>query len=96
MSAYIIALIEINDRDEYEKYREGFHEIFAKYNGELLVVEEAPTTLEGEWSYTRTVVIRFSDEEEAKRWYESDQYQALAQHRFRAAKTNLILAKGWS
>jgi uncharacterized protein (DUF1330 family) len=96
MSAYIIALIEIHDRDEYKKYQEGFREIFSQYKGEILAVEEAPTVLEGEWPYTRTVVIRFSDENEAKRWYESDQYQTLVQHRFRAAKTNLILAKGRS
>ena len=94
MNAYFIGLIEIRDRNEYEIYRRGFAEIFAKYDGELLVVDEEPQVLEGAWPYTRTVVIRFREEQEAKRWYESDEYQALAQHRFRAAKTNLILAKG--
>jgi uncharacterized protein (DUF1330 family) len=52
--------------------------------------------LEGEWPYTRTVVLRFADENEAKRWYESDEYQALAQYRFRASRATLILAKGRS
>jgi uncharacterized protein (DUF1330 family) len=69
-------------------------EIFSKYKGEILVVEESPTVLEGEWQYTRTVVLRFSDEDEAKRWYESLEYQKLAQHRFQASRTNAILAKG--
>jgi uncharacterized protein (DUF1330 family) len=36
MSAYIIALIKIHDREEYNKYQEGFREIFSQYNGELL------------------------------------------------------------
>jgi uncharacterized protein (DUF1330 family) len=94
MSAYIIGLIEIHDRDEYNQYQAGFREIFSKYNGEILVVEEAPTLLEGAWPHTRTVVLRFADEHEAKRWYESEQYQALAQHRFRASTANVILAKG--
>jgi len=94
MSAYIIALIEIHDRDEYRRYQEGFLELLAQYDGEILVVEEAPTVLEGEWPHTRTVVIRFADDNEAQRWYESEQYQALAQHRFRASRTSLILAKG--
>jgi uncharacterized protein (DUF1330 family) len=96
MSAYIIALIEIHDREEYNKYIEGFRAIFSKYNAESLVGDERPTVLEGEWPYTRTVVLRFADENEAKRWYESDEYQALAQHRFRASRANLILAKGRS
>lgn len=94
MSAYIIALIEIHDRDEYNKYQEGFREIFSKYNGEILVVEETPTVLEGEWPHTRTVVIRFADENEAKRWYESEQYQALAQYRFRGIANQPHLSKG--
>jgi len=41
MSAYIIGLIEIHDRDEYNKYQAGFREIFSKYGGEILVVEDA-------------------------------------------------------
>ena len=96
MRAYIIALIEIHDREEYQKYQAGFREVFSNYNAERLVVEEEPTVLEGEWPYTRTVVLQFADENEAKRWYESDEYQALVKHRFRAARTNLILAKGLS
>src|SRR5215831_13846275 len=89
MSAYIIGLIQIHDRDEYKKYQEGFREIFSQYKGEILVVEEEPTLLEEEWPYTRTVVLRFSDENEAKRWYGSGQYQTLAQYRFRAAKAKV-------
>ena len=96
MSAYIIALLEIHDREEYLKYQSGFREIFSNYNAEILVAEEEPTVLEGEWPYARTVVLQFVDENEAKRWYESDEYQVLVQHRFLAARTNLILAKGRS
>ena len=95
MSVYVIAQIEIHDRNEYNQYEAGFLEIFSKYKGELLVVEESPTVLEGEWPYTRTVLIRFPDEEEATRWYKSDEYQMLAQHRFKSSRANLILAKGF-
>ena len=94
MSVYMIGLIQIEDRTEYEVYRQGFSQVFEKYAGEPLVVDEEPTVLEGSWPCTRTVVIRFPDEQEARRWYESDEYRTLAQHRFKAAKTNLILAKG--
>lgn len=95
MSVYLIAQIEIHDRNEYDQYEAGFLEIFLKYKGEILVVDEDPNILEGEWPYTRTVLIRFPDEEEAMRWYKSDEYQKLAQHRFKSSKANLILAKGF-
>ena len=94
MSVYVIALIEMRDREEYQKYIDGFGEILSRYDGEVLVVEDAPIILEGEWPYTRTVVIRFPDADRARRWYESEAYQGLAQHRHRASRTNLILAAG--
>ena len=95
MSVYLIAQIEIHDREEYDKYQEGFLEIFSKYQGEILVVEENHTVIEGAWPFTRTVVIRFPDEDEAKRWYESPEYQKLAQHRFKASTSNIIMANGF-
>ena len=94
MSVYLVALINIENRDEYAKYESGFMEIFSRYKGELVAVDEKPATLEGEWPYTRTVLIRFPDEDEAKRWYNSDAYQALARHRLRASRGNIALIKG--
>ncbi|OQX86331.1 MAG: hypothetical protein B6D63_00240 [Candidatus Latescibacteria bacterium 4484_7] len=76
MSCYIIAQIKINDREEYDIYENGFDEIFAKFKGIIVAVDEDPVVLEGEWPYTRTVLIRFPDEKEARRWYESPEYQS--------------------
>ena len=52
--------------------------------------------IEREWPYTKTVVIRFPSTEKAKGWYESPEYQEVAQHRFNATTTNLILIEGRS
>ena len=71
MSVLIIAQIRIHDRERYEKYAEGFLGVFERYDGELLVVSEDPVVLEGEWPYTRTVVLRFPSADEARRWAES-------------------------
>jgi len=94
MPVYLIAQIEITDREEYSTYEAGFLDIFAKYRGELVAIDEQPRTLEGEWPYTRTVLMRFPDEAEADRWYGSAEYQALAQHRIAASKGNVVLVKG--
>jgi len=76
---YGIAPIKIDDRSECSKYEQAFFEIFPKYQAELLAVDEAPRVKEGEWSFTRTVIVRFPFEEEFDRWCGSDEYQALAQ-----------------
>ena len=94
MSVYLVAQIQIENRDEYGRYESGFLQVFSKYSCEILAVDEAVQTLEGQWPFTRTVIIRFPDEEEAQRWYNSSEYQSIAQHRFRSAKTNVALVSG--
>jgi uncharacterized protein (DUF1330 family) len=94
MSSFFIAQININDPEEYDKYLEGFDEVFAGYNGEVIVVDDNPIILEGEWSYTRLVVIKFPSSDDVRRWYDSAAYQALAHHRHRASKADIILVEG--
>jgi uncharacterized protein (DUF1330 family) len=94
VSVYIIGSIAVKDRDEYAKYQEGFLDIFSRYNGEVLAVSDEPQIIEGEWPYTRAVVIRFPDGDEARRWYESPEYQALAQHRWQASTASIIALEG--
>jgi len=94
MSCYFIAQIRIHDQEEYGKYLAGVDDVFAKYKGEYLVVDDNPAVLEGEWPFTRIVVIRFPNEEELQRWYHSPEYQEILQHRLRAAQCSAIVAKG--
>ena len=94
MSVYLIAQINVHDREEYKKYTKGFLAMFGGYKGEVIVADESAEVIEGEWPYQRTVIIRFDDEAEARRWYNSPEYQAAAQHRLKGATTNLLLTKG--
>jgi uncharacterized protein (DUF1330 family) len=94
MPVYIVAEVTIDDRAEYARYEAGFMEIFQRYRGELLAVDEAPRVIEGEWKHTRTVLLRFPDAAEAERWYGSPEYQAIAQHRWRASRANVALLDG--
>ena len=52
MSYYFIAQIRINDEIEYQKYIDKSGEIFEKYNGEYLSVDNNPVILEGKWDYS--------------------------------------------
>jgi uncharacterized protein (DUF1330 family) len=69
-------------------------EIFSQYDGKMLSVDEAPKLIEGEWPVSRTVLIEFPSKESAMAWYESEAYQALAQHRFSSSDGNIVLLKG--
>lgn len=94
MPVYVVAQITITDRTRYDAYQAGFPEVFAKYRGELLAVDESPRVVEGEWPYTRTVLIKFPDDAEAERWYSSPEYQAIAKHRHAGGRTNAVLVTG--
>ena len=94
MSVYLVAQLKIHDRARYNQYVSGFMEIFVKYSGRVLAVDEAPQSLEGDWNYTRMVLLEFPSEKQAREWFESDEYQRLAQHRHAAADADIVLIKG--
>ncbi len=94
MPAYIVAQIQIDDREGYSKYEEGFMAIFTQFKGKMLAVDESPELLEGSWSFTRTVLIEFPSSADANSWYYSEEYQTLAQHRFASSLANIVSIQG--
>lgn len=94
MSVYFMASIRINDPLEYQKYLDQADEIFSRYKGSYLAVDNQPEVLEGGWDYTRAVVIRFDKKEEFEAWYNSVDYQEILQHRISAAHCDTILIQG--
>ncbi|MFT6014527.1 MAG: hypothetical protein ACI809_000278, partial [Candidatus Azotimanducaceae bacterium] len=44
---------------------------------------------------TRTVLISFPSKEQALAWYQSDDYQAIAQFRFASSSANITMIKGF-
>lgn len=94
MSYYFIAQIRIKDGIEYQKYLDNADNIFRKYKGEYLSVDNNPQIVEGCWNYTRTVLIRFNNKNDFDEWYNSKDYQDILKHRLKAADCDTILIKG--
>lgn len=95
MAAYMIAQLNVNDQDLYSKYVSNFVPILKQYEGEIVVVDRDVKLIEGKWPYQATVVLKFPDEEQAMRWYDSPEYQEIVKDRIRATETNLILVQGY-
>lgn len=94
MSAYVVALIRITDRERYAAYERRFMAVLAPFAGEILAVDDAPRTLEGAWPGQRTVVLRFPDEGAARRWYDSPAYQAIARDRRAGSDGSIAIISG--
>lgn len=94
MTVYLVGHIDITDPETYAGYEAGFSEIFERYDGEFLSVDDDPLMLEGDKRHTRTVLVRFPDRAGALAWFGSDDYQALAAIRWRSSSAEISLIEG--
>ncbi len=74
MVAYCLAQITVHNPEEYAKYAALAGPAVAKYGGEFLARGGKCITKEGSVQL-RNVVIKFSDFDEAVKFYESAEYQ---------------------
>ena len=94
MSGFAIFNIEIKKAEEYKEYVEKVRPIAEKFGGEYIVRGGETTIVEGNWTYPRTVVIKFPSYEKALEWYNSEEYQPVKQIRLDNAVANGIIIKG--
>jgi uncharacterized protein (DUF1330 family) len=94
MTAYMIAQVAIHDQNEYNKYVAEFRPIIQRYGGATVARGLPAEVVEGEWPYSRTVLLKFPDKEAAKRWYADPDYQRILKHRFASSTANLVLIDG--
>jgi len=59
MGVYFMASIKVNSELAYKSYQDKADSVFSKYKGTYLAVDSEPKVLEGEWNYSRAVLIRF-------------------------------------
>ncbi|MBL8968384.1 MAG: DUF1330 domain-containing protein [Spirochaetaceae bacterium] len=96
MSAYFVARLRITNPARYNDYLEGTDDALAGTGGEVIAVDDATVTLEGNAPPGRSVIIRFSDEAALRAWYESPAYRRLKTIRDEAAEGVAIIVHGLS
>lgn len=92
--AYIIAQAVVDDPAAYEGYKTLAGEAVAKYGGRYIVRGGAAHLLEGDWNPPRLIILEFDSVEQAKRFYDSPEYQAARRLRERAAKMDMLVVEG--
>jgi uncharacterized protein (DUF1330 family) len=94
VAAYIIADVTVTDPVAMEEYRKRVPATLTPFGGRFIVRGGAHQTLEGDWKPNRLVVLEFPSMEQAKRWYDSEQYREPKAMRLRAGCTNLVMVDG--
>jgi uncharacterized protein (DUF1330 family) len=91
---YWVARVDVENEEEYAKYRALNAVAFAKYGGRFIVRG-------GEYKLARgtgrkhNVVIEFKDEATARACYESPEYQAAVKHLANVGPTDLVIIGGY-
>ena len=95
MTVYSIAQLKFTDIEAYRRYQKAFPAVFAKFNAKVLVADEAPRVLEGDWPRDKVVILAFPDEAEATRFGSSPEYAAIARDRKAGADAVILMARGF-
>jgi uncharacterized protein (DUF1330 family) len=94
MPAYVIANVDVTDREGYAEYTAKVPATIAAYGGRYLARGGATEVLEGTWSPKRCVVLEFPDMTALKAWWDSPEYAPLRDLRERTATSSLFATEG--
>jgi uncharacterized protein (DUF1330 family) len=94
MPAFIIVETNIQDPDQYERYKEATPATVAAAGGRFVVRGGDIAVLEGDWNPPRLVMLEFENLAAAKRFYDSAEYQEVKHLREGAAHLNMVAVEG--
>ena len=92
--AYIIAEVQVTDAEVYKAYIPGAGAAVAKYGGKYLARGGRVEQLEGPPPAGRIAIVAFPSFDQAKAFYNSPEYQAVAPIRRRASQARFWLVEG--
>ncbi len=93
-SAYILANVDVTDPVQYEQYKKLSTIAMQAGGAEVCVRGGRTEVLEGDWSPSRVVLLKFPSAEKARAFYESPEYQAAKAAREGAAVMRMVLIEG--
>src|SRR5262245_36181576 len=94
MAAYVIMDVKVKDAAGYEEYRRAGSPSVPQYGGRYIVRGGRVHVLEGDSPPNRIIVIEFTTVDQAKRWYNSPEYQTALTGRLRTADSKVLIVEG--
>jgi uncharacterized protein (DUF1330 family) len=94
VSVYVIVQLTIKDRARYDIYAGALPPTLGQYGGTVLVADDSPRVLEGEWPGNRVVMLKFPDRDAFRAWATSPEYQAIVGDRHASTESVITLVRG--
>jgi uncharacterized protein (DUF1330 family) len=95
MAGYIIAEVQVTDPERYEEYRRQVEGTIAAYGGRYKVRGGKSEGLEGDAPKGRLVVLEFDSYDQARKWYDSQEYAGPKALRQDTSVGRVILVDGY-
>jgi uncharacterized protein (DUF1330 family) len=93
--AYVIVDMKITDPEQYKNYMAAAPAAVKAFGGEYVIRGGRFEVLEGGWQPARVAMLKFPSYEQAKAWYDSEQYRAARARRAgTTAYFNAVLVEG--
>jgi uncharacterized protein (DUF1330 family) len=96
MPAYMIARVQVNDWARYRQYTQATPAAIEKFGGRFIVRGGETITLEGPLETGRLVVIEFPSVDQAKAFYNSEEYARAKKLREGAATGQFLVVEGYA
>ena len=93
-SAYIIANVTVTNPEQYEQYKKLSTIAMKAHGAEVCVRGGKIEVLEGDWTPSRIVLLKFPGVEQAHAFYNSTEYHAARQSRQGIAVMRMVLVEG--
>ncbi|MDB5966781.1 MAG: hypothetical protein JWQ72_3281 [Polaromonas sp.] len=93
-SAYIIANVTVNNPEAYEEYKRLSTIAMKAHGAEVCVRGGQVEVLEGDWTPSRVVLLRFPDVGQARTFYHSTEYAAAIRARKDISVMRMVLVEG--
>jgi len=95
MPAYFLVDVrEIKDAAAMEDYRTRVISVIEKFGGRYLIRGGPFEVVEGDWRPVFPVLLEFPTMEQARRWYDSEDYRELKQLRLTATVGSGVFIAG--
>jgi uncharacterized protein (DUF1330 family) len=94
MKAYLVLDLSVHDFGCFKTYIAAIPTFIAKHSGQYIVRGVQPTTVEGDWTPERLVIIEFPGREHAEAFLGDPDIQDLFKLRHATTTSKLLLADG--
>ncbi len=91
MSIYLVAQVDIKDKERFLDYQNTVLPFLEEKQVEVLAVDDSPATIEGKETGNRMALIRFEDREAFDAFWNSPEYREMAKIRFESADATINL-----